>query len=338
MQRLGGHLAGFLRTLLQDTVNLGDVLFELVATLADGFQAVVQHLHQELLALHVAQSAPAVVVLHLVQVLIVGPEIGKVVVGSEGIQIGEHHVAFHVSGVFHLQVGRVGIGRLHLFLHLFLRVAQVDAVAQALAHLRIAVGSRQTQAHLIGGQHNLRLHKHWSINLIEAAHDFAALLQHRLLVLACRHSGGLAERDVGSLRNGIGEEAHGHALAEVAHLQFRLHRRIALQASHVHQIHIVDSQFRQFRNHRLYEHRHLRGVESHRQIVESHLNNILAHLLGIVSIISQCLYVGNKHEHFVIVAFVLQFHASAQRPHIMSQMKASGRAVARKYNSTHIFV
>ena len=73
IHRLGGSLASLLRTLLQDVIDFRDILLQLVTALAHRLQELVQYLVQELLALHVAQTATTVVVLQLVQVLVLRP-------------------------------------------------------------------------------------------------------------------------------------------------------------------------------------------------------------------------------------------------------------------------
>ena len=101
---LRGHFACLLRATAQDVKDGGNVLLKLVAALAHRLQHVVDNGVEELLALHVAQSATAVVVLQLVKVLVVGPEIGEVGIGGEGVEISEHGVALHGAGVGDVEV------------------------------------------------------------------------------------------------------------------------------------------------------------------------------------------------------------------------------------------
>ena len=75
---LSTHLAGLLSTLLQDIVDLRYVLLKLSSAHTHRLQEFVQHLIQELLTLHVSQSAATIVILHLIEVLIVGQELSEV--------------------------------------------------------------------------------------------------------------------------------------------------------------------------------------------------------------------------------------------------------------------
>ena len=66
IHRLGSNLTGLFRTLLQDIIDLRDILLELCTTLTHGLQELVEHLIEELLALHIAQTTTTVVILQLV--------------------------------------------------------------------------------------------------------------------------------------------------------------------------------------------------------------------------------------------------------------------------------
>ena len=86
----------------------------------DGFQAVIENGNQELLALHVSKTSAAVVVLELVQILVLRPEFLKISVFAESIKIGEHSIAFYLSGILHAKMAGVSEHTLNLLLHLFL--------------------------------------------------------------------------------------------------------------------------------------------------------------------------------------------------------------------------
>ena len=102
---LFGHSAAF----LQNFHDLGQALLPLLATVADGLQLSLHDAVQELLHLHVAQTAALIVCLQLVEVLVLGQELGKVLRAAECIQIDEDGVALHLAGVLHAQVVRVGV-------------------------------------------------------------------------------------------------------------------------------------------------------------------------------------------------------------------------------------
>ena len=63
----------------------------------------------------------------------------------EDVEIGEHRVALDLAGVFDADMVGIGIHRHDLLLHLRRRVGDVDAVAEGLRHLRLAV--RAGKAH-----------------------------------------------------------------------------------------------------------------------------------------------------------------------------------------------
>ena len=147
---------------------------------------------------------------------------------AEGVQIDEHRVALHLAGVLHPQVVGVGVHGHDLLLDVLRFFRQIDAVAQALAHLGLAVNAGQAQAGSILGQNDLRLHQRVAVHGVELVHDLAALLDHGLLVLTGGHRGGLEGGDVGRLADGVAEEAHRDAGLEVAHLDLALHGGVAL--------------------------------------------------------------------------------------------------------------
>ena len=206
----------------------------------------------------------------------------------------------------------VGIHALHLLLHLVGRVRKIDTVAEALAHLGFAVRSRQAQAGCIVGQQDFRFHEGFTIYIVETAYDFTSLFNHRLLVFAHGHGSGAEGGNVRCLADGVGEETYGDACLEITHLDFGLYRRVALQAAHGHQVHIVEGQFAEFRYLGLDEDGTLRRVQSASQVVQCHLDDVLAHLFRILHIVRQRLCVGDEDENLVVQAGVLQFHSSSQ--------------------------
>ena len=138
-------------------------------------------------------------VFQFVERLVFGPEFSEVVRSRECVEVCEYRVSFNLSRVFHTQMAGVGIHALHFLLHVLCGVREIDAVAKALAHLRLAVGSRQSAAYLVGGQHDFWFYEHVTVYIVEAFHNLSCLLQHRLLVLSGRHCGSFECRDVGSL-------------------------------------------------------------------------------------------------------------------------------------------
>ena len=168
--------------------------------------------------------------------------------------------------------------------------------------------------------------------MVEAAHDFRGLFDHRLLILAGGYRIGTERGDISRLRNGISEETDGNAAFEAAHADFGLHRRVALQATYRHQVLEIESQFTQFRDLALHEKGHLLGVETAGQIVEGDLDYILAYLFGVIGVVSQRLSVGDKHKHLAVIARVLQFYAATERTDEMTDVQATGGTVAGENN------
>ena len=149
---------------------------------------------------------------------------------AEGIQIGEDTVAFDLTGIFDTHMVGVGIHGHNLFLYYIGRVAQIDAVAQGFTHFCFAINAGQAHAGIVGGQHNLGHGYGGAIYRIKFMHDFATLLQHGLLILAYGHSGCLKGCDIGSLADGVAEEAYGDAGFKIAQLDFVFNGRVALYA------------------------------------------------------------------------------------------------------------
>ena len=137
------------------------------------------------------------------------------------------------------------------------------------------------------------------------------------------------EGDVGSLGDGIGEEAYGDALAaEAAHLDLGLHRGIALEAGYGDEVHEVEGELAEFGNLALDEEGGLLWVETYGEIVEGHLDDVLAHLVGVVYIVGEGLSVGLEDEDFVVEAGVLEFNAAAQGAYVVPDMEGTCGAVA----------
>ena len=101
-----------------------------------------------------------------------------------------------MARVADIDVLRVRVHRHHFLVHFLGGLREVDAVAQGLAHLRLAVGSRETETCRVARQDSLRFHESLAIDAVEAAHDLDRLLKHRLLVLTHRHIGSLEGCDV----------------------------------------------------------------------------------------------------------------------------------------------
>ena len=165
--------------------------------------------------------------------------------------------------------------------------------------------------------------------MVEAVHELACELYHRLLVLTGRHRSGLEEGDVSSLRDRIAEEAEGHGVVlKTTHLHLRLHGGVALHTCHRDDIHQIGRQLGELRDTALDIECALGRVETYREIVEGHIDDTLANLLGVIGIVGQGLDIGHEDKHAVVVTFVLKLYAAAQTSHIVSKMQAPCGPVA----------
>ena len=276
--------------------------------------------------------------LQLVEALVLGQELGKVLRAAECIQIDEDGVALHLAGVLHAQVVRVGVHGHDLLLDVLGLIGEVDAVAEALAHLGLTVGAGQAQAGAVLGQNDLRLHQSLTVDGVELMDDLAALLDHGALVLACGDGSGLEGGDVRSLADGVSEEAHRDAGLEVLLLDLGLDGGVALQAGDGDEVHIIEAQLGQLRHHGLDEDVCLGGVDAHGQIVQSDLQDVLAHLLRVVGVVGEGLCVSDHDIDLVELARVLQPDTLLQRADIVADMEPARRAVARQNDLFHTFL
>nr|GEU28206.1 hypothetical protein [Tanacetum cinerariifolium] len=310
----GRHFARVERAFLEHLHDVALVLGQRLAARADRRQHFLQHQFQALLDDGVAQAATHIMRFHLGQL---------VLLRIERVQVDERDVAFQVARVFHAQVQRI---RVHFFdgsRNLGSGGAQVDGVAQRLAHLGLAVGARQAADFR---HQRLALDQHVAVgNAVKAAHDFVGLLDHRDLVLAHRHDRRLEGRNIGRLRSRIGEETGGDVALETAQRDFGLDRGIALEAGHGDQVQIIKRQFGQFRDLRLDQDGRLGGIDAHGQVVERHFHHVAVHLVDVVHIVGQRLRVGQHDELLVIV---LVGHAVAQAAHVMAEVQRAGGTVA----------
>ena len=276
--------------------------------------------------------------LQLVEVLVLGQELGKVLRAAECIQIDEDGVALHLAGVLHAQVVRVGVHGHDLLLDVLGLIGEVDAVAEALAHLGLAVGAGQAQAGAVLGQNDLRLHQSLTVDGVELMDDLAALLDHGALVLTCGDGSGLEGGDVRSLADGVSEEAHRDAGLEVLLLDLCLDGGVALQTGNGDEVHIIEAQLGQLGHHGLDEDVCLGGVDAHGQIVQSDLQDVLAHLLRVVGVVGEGLCVSDHDIDLVELARVLQPDTLLQRADIVADMEPARRAVARQNDLFHSFL
>ena len=332
----GRRPAGGLAADAEDLIHVGQMLLPILPALADGSQLCLENVVQELLDLHIPQAAPLIVGLQLIQPAVFRQELREILRTAEGVQIDEDGVPLGVAGVLPAQVGGVGEHGHDLGADVLGTVGQIDAVAQGLAHLGLAVNARQAQTRLVLGQDDLGIHQGVAIDGVELVDDLLALLQHGQLILAHGDGGGPEGGDVRRLADGIAEEAHGDAGLKVAHLNLRLDGGVALDPGHGDQVHIIEGQLRQLRDHGLDEQGGLLRVQAAGQIVQSHVHDVLADLFRVLGVVGKGLGVGDHDIDLVELSGVLKGHALLQGAHIVARVQAAGGPVAGEDDLFHI--
>ena len=164
----------------------------------------------------------------LVQVRVFGQISLEMLLVRERLQINERRVVFCVARIGYLDMIRVGIHTHDLALDFVRRIGKVNAVPKRFAHLRHAVDTRQTQARLIIGQYRFRLDQRFTVEAIEASHDFTRLFEHRELILAHGYRVRLERRNIRRLGYRIGQKAHGNRELKILLFKLRFYRRITL--------------------------------------------------------------------------------------------------------------
>ena len=203
--------------------------------------------------------------------------------------------------------------------------AQHDGIAVGLAHLA-PVKARNLRS---VGQDGVRLREHrvlLGIALVETTRDGAGDLDVRQVVLADRHDVRLAEQDVASLMNRIGEQQAGQRVAGSLHLG--LHGRVAVQFGLSHQRKERQHQLVLGRNRGMREDHGLFRVDAGGHVVEHQIEHVLLDVLGGVAV-GDHLIVGD--DDVGLHAAVLHGHALADRAEVVAEVQAAGRTVAGEH-------
>lgn len=331
----GGFSFGDFAAFAEDFADFGEARFPGFAALAYRAQLLLHHVVEEFLDLHVAEASALVVRLEFVEPRVLRQELLEIFRTAERVEVNEDGVVLNVSRILRADVQRVGVHRHDLLAYLLRLLGEVDAVAERLAHLRLAVGARQAQAGLVVGEHDVRLRQGLAVDGVEFMDYLAALLEHRRLILADGYDGRAEGRDVRRLAYRVAEEADGDARFEVAHLDFRLDGRVALDARDGDEVHVVEGQLGELRYHRLDEDGRLLGVDSAGEVVERYLEDVAADFLGVLGVVGERLRVGYHYVDFVEFPGVLERHAALERAYVMSNVEAARRAVAGQYYLSH---
>lgn len=109
IERTLSGLSGDFAALLENLVDFGQATLPLRTALTHGRQQRLHDVVQELLYLHIAESAALVVRFQLVEALVVRQEFCEVLRLAECIQIGEHGIALQLAGILHADVVRIGV-------------------------------------------------------------------------------------------------------------------------------------------------------------------------------------------------------------------------------------
>ena len=88
----------------ENLVDLRQTCFPVLATLPNGAKLCLHHIVQELLDLHVTQSATLIVGLQFVQTAVLRQELLKILRLAESVQIDKDRIALHLAGVFYPQM------------------------------------------------------------------------------------------------------------------------------------------------------------------------------------------------------------------------------------------
>ena len=301
-----GAALGFGAAFFQDLEHFGFPLLPVRTALPDRAKLFLHHAVQEFLHGDVAESAALIMFFQLVEVRVVRQVLGELLVPAEGVEVGEDRIAFHMARIALLQMSRVGVHRHDLLPDGFLVVREIDAVAEGFAHLGLTVDPRETETGAVGGQHDLRLHQRLAVDFVEFTDDLAALLEHRLLVLADRHSGRSKGRDVCRLADRVAEEAYRDAGLEVPLPDLRLDGRIALDAGHGDEVHVVEGQLGQLRHHGLDEDAGFFRVDADREVIQRDLKDVLTDFLRMLGVVGERLGVRDHDVDLVVFSGVLK--------------------------------
>jgi hypothetical protein len=281
------------------------------AARANRIQVRVQRLGQLGLHFDVADFAGAVARLQIV-------DFGHIRV--EGVVIGEHRVAFDRAGDVGAHALRVGVHLPHPLDHGLGIVRQLDRVAEALAHLLVAVEAGQPR-HL--GEHRLRLDQRVGAEeAVEAAHRFARQLQVRDLVGADRDEARVVDRHVGGLEQRIAEEAEGREVFVLQALLLLLVGRDPFQPGHRHHHRQQQEELGMLGHQRLDEEGALLGIEAGGNPVGDHFVGVLDDRSRVRVLAGQGVPVGDEVEAVVLL---LQRDPVAERADQMAQVQPAGR-------------
>ena len=225
------------------------------AALADRIEVRVQRVGELRLDLDVADLAGAVARLQVV-------DFGRVRV--ERVVVDEHRIALDRARNVGAHALRIGVHLPDLLDHRRRRVGQMDRVAEALAHLLVAVEARAGAANVVSsgcGSTSTSAPK----KLLKRRTTSRDELEVRDLILADRHEARVVHRDVGGLQQRIAEEADRRQVLVLQVLLLLLVGRHALEPRHRHDHRQQQVQLGVLGHERLDEERALLRIEARRR-------------------------------------------------------------------------
>ena len=214
---------------------------------------------------------------------------------------------------------RIGVHLPDAFGHFFSRVRQQDRVADALAHLLVAVEAWQARELR---QHRLRLDQHVAEELVEPAHDLAREFEVRDLILTDRYHRRVVHRDVRGLQQRIAEESDRRQIFVLQVVLLLLVGRHALEPRHRDHHREQQIQLGVLGHQRLDEERALLRIEADADPVGDVVVGIGRQLAGVGEVAGQRMPVGDEVE---ALRLLLQRDPMGERADEMAEMQAAGR-------------
>ena len=138
-------------------------------------------------------------------------------------------------------------------------------------------------------------------------YDFFTLLDHRHLIFTNRYMRCTESCDICCLTDWITEETNRNACLKVTHLNFSFNGRVTLHTCNRNKVHIIKSQFCQFRYHRLNKDCRFCRIDPACQIIQCNLNDVLTYFLRMLCIVCQCLCICDHNINFIIITGILKF-------------------------------
>ena len=305
--------AGLLRAFVQDFLEPLRVRHEIGPAGAHRIEVRVQRARQLGLDLDVADLAGAVPGLQILDLR---------GVGIEGVVIHEHRIPLDGAGNIRANALRIRVHLADLLLHRLRVVRQVNRVPVTFRHLPVVEPGQPRKRR----QQRLGLDEERAEEVVEPAHDLAAELEMRHLILADRDRVGVVDDDVGGLQERIAQEAERGQILLGQLLDLFLVGRHALEPRRRDGHRQQQIQLGVLGHQRLDEERAALGIEAGRDPVGGHVVGVGDDRRGVRVVAGQRVPVGDEVEAVVLV---LQRGPVVEGADQMAEMELSGRAHPR---------